>query len=229
MKKLISMVLVLCMAATMVSALAETDVTGEWYGSMMGFSMKMVLNADGTGEMTVVGQGTSPATWTMEGDQITITANDSPATGTVTADGITLSADGMDVVFTREPQGESITLAAEKPDAAAEDFYGDWVLAYIESDGMVADASEASGIFPNIKLAEGSIEFVPSSEMDMFAFIFSMLGLTTSYDNGAMALTATADGANANGKIVMLEDGMIKLSLDSDDSSFTLVYKRAAE
>ena len=87
MKKLISMVLVLCMAATMVSALAETDVTGEWYGSMMGFSMKMVLNADGTGEMTVVGQGTSPATWTMEGDQITITANDSPATGTVTADG----------------------------------------------------------------------------------------------------------------------------------------------
>ena len=107
MKKLISLILILCMACMLIPAMADTDVTGTWYASMMGIPMTMTLNADGTGTMiSPVQGGEAPAAWTMEGDKITITVNDSPATGTVTADAITLEESGMEIVFTREVGGQ---------------------------------------------------------------------------------------------------------------------------
>ena len=231
MKKLISLALVLCMACMLIPAAADDiDVTGEWYASMMGIPVAMVLNADGTGVMTVPGQeGDTAATWTLEGDQITITANDSPASGTATADSIILAAGGMEYVFTREPVA-AITIADVKADAAAEEFYGDWSIAYMESDGIIMAISELADLglaFPNIRLAEGTVEFIASSEEDFYSAIFNMMGLVSTYADGALALTSTVEGATSTGSIELLQDGMLKVTLDMDSSPMILYYNPA--
>ena len=230
MKKLISLVLILCMACMLVPAVADDiDVTGEWYASMMGIPVEMVLNADGTGVMIVSGQGETAATWTLEGDQITITANDSPASGTATADSIILAAGGIEYVFTREPVS-AITIAEVKADAAAEDFYGDWSIAYMESDGMIMDISQLAELglaFPNLRLSEGTVEFIASSEEDFYSAIFNMMSLVSTYADGALALASTAECASSTGSIELLQDGMLKVTLDMDSSPMILYYNPA--
>ncbi len=228
MKKLISLVLILCMACMLVPAMADEDLTGDWYASFAGAVMTMTVNADGTLTMLIPGQAeASPGTWTLEGDQITITVQDSPATGTVTADGIALSEGGMDLLFTREPIG-AITVADVKADAAEEEFYGEWTMTYLGAEGMILDAASAGMVFPNIKLGKGTVEFIPSSDEDLYALMFSLLGLTSSYADGKLALTATTEGADATGTVEMLTDGMIKVSLDDDDGPMVMYYSPAA-
>ena len=51
MKKLISLILILCMACLLVPAMAEDDVTGDWYYAGMGDSVRFVFNADGTAKL----------------------------------------------------------------------------------------------------------------------------------------------------------------------------------
>ena len=228
MKKLISLFLILCIACMLIPAMADDiDVTGEWYTTMMGVPMTLVLNADGTGSMTVPGQeGEAAATWTLEGDQITITSNDSPASGTATSDSITLAADGMEMIFTREPV-EAITVADVKADAAAEEFYGDWTFTYMEAEGLIVDVSAFGLAFPNVRLAEGTVEFVAASEEDFYAAIFNMLGLASTYEDGVLKLASTAENATSNGTIEMLQDGMLKVTLEMDGEAMVLYYSPA--
>lgn len=48
MKKLISLILVFCMAVMLVPALAESaDIAGEWIASFAGNDIPMTINADG--------------------------------------------------------------------------------------------------------------------------------------------------------------------------------------
>lgn len=55
MKRLTSLVLALLLALTMmVGAFAETaDVTGEWYGELLGIQVTLTINADGTYKMDI--------------------------------------------------------------------------------------------------------------------------------------------------------------------------------
>ena len=55
MKKLISLVLALCLACMLIPAVAEDDVTGEWYANMSGIAVKFTINADNTFTMEVPG------------------------------------------------------------------------------------------------------------------------------------------------------------------------------
>ena len=55
MKKLISLILILCMACILVPATAEDGAAGEWYADYHGTVMILALNADGTSSMTVSG------------------------------------------------------------------------------------------------------------------------------------------------------------------------------
>ena len=224
MKKLVSLILALAMGCLMIPALAEEDITGEWYASLGGMVMHMTLNADGTMAMEAPGQeGAAAGTWTREGDQVTLTVDGSPATATVTAEGLSMAEGGMELLFTREKL-EPITVAEIKPDAAAEEFYGEWKLTYMEADGMIMDPSVTGMTFPNVKLGEGTVEFIAAGEEDVFALIFGALGLTSTYADGALTLTATTEGVTASGKVEMLADGMIKVTLDNDGSLMVLYY-----
>ena len=229
MKKLISLLLVLALCTMMIPAMAEEDLSGEWYASFAGVAMTMTLNADGTASMIAPGQeGEATGTWTQEGDQVTITINDSPATGTVTEEGILLSEGGMELVFTREPVA-MLVMADIKADAAEEEFYGEWTLAYLESDGVIVDPSAVGMVLPNVRLGEGTVEFIATSENDIFAAVFSLMGLVSSYEDGKLVLTAAAEGANGSGTVEMLEDGMIKVVMINASNDEMILYGAPAE
>ena len=113
MKKLISLALALCMACLLVSAMAETDITGTWYIRTMvqngqeldlatlGMTATMTFNADGTVTADLAGEQAS-GTWTREGDSITATTNDTPATGVIQDGMIILNEAGGEMTLTRE-------------------------------------------------------------------------------------------------------------------------------
>ncbi|MBR2854872.1 MAG: hypothetical protein IKE81_11155 [Clostridia bacterium] len=227
MKKLISLILILCMACMLIPAMADTDVTGTWYASMMGIPMTMTLNADGTGTMiSPVQGGEAPAAWTMEGDKITITVNDSPATGTVTADAITLEESGMEIVFTRDAV-EAITVGEIKAAESVDAFLGKWAVKYMETDGLIMDINALGSVMPDVTIADGAITFVGSSEDDMFAAMYNLLGLVYTFEDGKLAITSSVDGANATGSFELLDDGMIRMTLDSEGNTLIFYYAPA--
>lgn len=65
MKRLTSLVLALLLALTMmVGAFAETaDVTGEWYGELLGIQVTLTINADGTYKMDITGMDSEEGVW----------------------------------------------------------------------------------------------------------------------------------------------------------------------
>ena len=66
MKRLTSLVLALTM---MVGAFAETaDVTGEWYGELLGIQVTLTINADGTSKMDIAGMDSEEGVWEKNED-----------------------------------------------------------------------------------------------------------------------------------------------------------------
>ena len=227
MKKLISLVLILCMACLLVPAMADEDVTGEWYlktmkngdteydAASIGYNIVMTLNADGTVVMiTPVSEDPSNGTWTLEGDTITVNIDDSPVSGTV-ADGVlSLSQDETTMIFTRE-QSEGIQLAEVNPDAAAEDFEGEWTIKYVSMAGLTMDPTATGEAMPGLLIENGSLKFTGESSMTT-AFGTSALPLT--YENGALGYALTLGETSITIKAEMLQDGMLALSLGMGDT-----------
>ena len=228
MKKLISLILILCMACMLIPATAEgIDVTGEWYASVMGVPMTMTVNADGTVVMTSPAQeGGTSGTWTMEGDQITITIDESSLTGTVTAEAITLDDNGMQIVFTREP-AETITVGAVKAADSEDAFLGTWACKYMESQGVIVDVASAGGLMPGLTIADGKLTFVGSSEDDFIAAMYNLMALTYTFADGKLAVSSSVEGADATGTIELTEDGLLKLTLDSESEPVVMYYGAA--
>ena len=99
MKKLVSLVLALCLACCMGFACAEEDGSGTWYlvdvmgmdPSAMGIEMTMILNGDGTAEVQTnmsAEDASKTGTWVLEGNQVVVTIDDSPQTFEITEDGL---------------------------------------------------------------------------------------------------------------------------------------------
>ena len=98
MKKLISLILILCIACLLVPAMAEDDVTGDWYYAGMGDAVHFVFNADGTAKLIteMMGQKSEEeGTWSLDGSTMTITFSDQAQTATYADGTITLEADGV--------------------------------------------------------------------------------------------------------------------------------------
>ena len=88
MKKIVSLLLALCLVCLMASAVAELDLAGTtWYlvsmeqagivmnPAAMGLEISMTLNADGTSAMVAYGQD-SVGSWSINGEVISITDED---------------------------------------------------------------------------------------------------------------------------------------------------------
>lgn len=240
MKKLISFVLALALCCMLVSAVADVDVTGAWYmktmkagdveydASAMGLSMTIILNEDGTAATQGMGGAAQTGTWTLDGDQITVTIDGAPASGTVTEETLTLEADGQTMILTREAPAGAIEVADVVAAESIEEFYGEYVLTYMDMDGSLVSAAVFGGMYPNLKLDEGVIEFVASSEQDIFAAIFNVMGLQGEFADGVMNVAATLEGADTTGMIEKLEDGMIKVTLINGEEN-TIFYYAPAE
>ena len=148
MKKMISLLLALCLAAVMIPAFAEDDVTGEWYGNMMGMGIVMNFSEDGSFTMSAGGNVMASGTWKVEDGKLLADAEGSVEEFEI-KDGTLYSA-SADMTLTRNPEDApaAMEFADVKTDAAAEEFYGEWTCVALGTEGMVLDVgsySEMSG------------------------------------------------------------------------------------
>jgi len=237
MKKLISLILVLCMACMLIPAMAESAAaTGIWYAKTMkmgdmemdmasiGMAITVELNEDGTATMTASGQEPTPGTWTLEGDQITLIDETNTMTGTVTADTLTLELDGQTMILTREEPAAAIEPAAVKAAASAEEFYGNYVLSLLDMDGALLDVG-AMGFTTGVSISADKIEIVPSSEEDTFAILIMLMDLSPAgFEDGALKLVSGTNPDNIQASAQLLEDGMIKVSSINTSNGEGLVF-----
>ena len=138
MKKLISLILIVCMACMMIPAMAEGE-SGTWYlvemvtngvtinPAEMGMNWSLTLNEDGTADnrMEMMGEVQEKSgTWTQEGDTVTVTIDDSPVAFQLADGKLTADMDGQTAVFSQEAPEASAkpaVVAAESEEA----FFGD--------------------------------------------------------------------------------------------------------
>ena len=74
MKKILALVLVLCMALAAIPAMAE-DFSGSWYMTLADVTLgTFVLNEDGSANVNLIGED-STGTWSAEGDTLTVTVD----------------------------------------------------------------------------------------------------------------------------------------------------------
>ena len=235
MKKLISLILVMLLICMAIPTMAEEEITGDWYlktmkmgdqeyeAASIGYVIQMTLNEDGSVVMAMPEQEPETGTWVLEGDKITVTIDDDPAEGTVAEGAIILAQDGMEMVFTRD-EAAPITLAEVKAAESAEAFYGDWTSVYVEMEGMVMDISVVEMGVPNVTISETGMEFF-DEEDGILTLILKMNKVDAPvFAEGKLTAKAAVDAVNADFSIEakLLEDGMLKLTLISNDSPMVL-------
>lgn len=139
MKRLTSLVLALLLALTMmVGAFAETaDVTGEWYGELLGIQVTLTINADGTYKMDVAGMDSEEGVWEKNEDGNLVMDKGTEGEGlvTVTETGLSTEQDGMKIDFTREApaEDEELTISTETTE---EELQGKWQATSVIMNGM---------------------------------------------------------------------------------------------
>ena len=116
MKKLLSLILVMCMALTAVSSLAEGDLTGTWYLNSLGMCAASIeINAEGTCAVTAStenGEERQEGTWTLDGDNPVLTVGEQNLP--MTWDGETLSLD-MQAILALVPDTAGMDLSSLDP------------------------------------------------------------------------------------------------------------------
>ena len=234
MKKLMSLILAFCMAVMLVPALAENaDVAGEWIGSYAGHDIPMTLNADGTFSMN----GTE-GTWVLEGENLSLTAQGQTMVFTFKGDTISFSQEDVTIDFTRAaaeeaaPAGETapaeekaadVTFVDVNPDAAAEDFNGEWSIQYIASDGEVY-ANETGEVTADIAIKDGGITFGSGSG---FSEVFGDKALKMEFAGGAFTYSRSVLGlVDFSFKVELLQDDMAAVTIDIAGSGAILYMVR---
>ena len=162
MKKLISLILILCMACMLVPAMAENDLLGDWYlvelGSNgasvnpadLGMSMIYTFKDGGVLEMAaeMMGeQNSQTGTWTLDGSTITMTFEETSQTATYADGKIMIESDGQTGILSKEAptvREKAKTVAADSEEA----FFGEWTLSGMDMMGMYVsrDQFEAFGM-----------------------------------------------------------------------------------
>ena len=156
MKKLISLILILCMACMLIPAMAEDDILGDWYlnelklndatinPADMGMTMTYTFKDGGVLEMTgeMMGEKNSATgTWSMDGSTITMTIEDSTQTATFADGKITMEDQGQVGTLTKEApvvKEKAKTVAADSEEA----FFGSWTLNAMDVMGMYVDRAQ---------------------------------------------------------------------------------------
>ena len=234
MKKLISLILILCMACMLVPAMAD-GAAGVWYGDYFGTVMMLTLGEDGNSSLAVSGNQMAEGTWTEKDGKIEITMKDASgeeSTQTATlADGVLTLADGsMSVEFTQTPI-EVWAPGEVKTDAAAEDFEGEWKAVKAGIAGMTVDASAAGMGDFGVKIENGVISFSGSSTESVTFFIgtdpFQM-----TFENGALNFSKDipndAEPITLVMKAEMLQDGTMALTIDLASEPMVVYLTKAA-
>jgi len=244
MKKLISILIVLCLAAALVPAVAEEDPAGVWYlnravtnGVNMvaisdAFQITITLKEDGTSILflqtngTEANQSVSEGTWTYEDGVVTITEKEN---GSVTvaryADGeLTIESDANTrMILTREPWKPYEQPAAVRAESM-EAFYGAWYPDVYFQSGWMQFA-------PDTMPPETRTQLVISADgiVERAADTPDMAYANPSVDPETGILTASfdiQDGLPVLMKLTLLEDGtMLVTASVLDTEGMRAIYR----
>ena len=108
------------------------------------------------------------------------------------------------------------------PDAAAEDFNGEWCIQYIAADGEVA-ANETGEITADIAIKDGGITFGSGVG---FGELFGDKALEMEFADGAYSYSRSFFGVSLSFRIEMLQDGMAAVTIDISGNSAILYMVR---
>ena len=235
MKKLISLILILCMTCMLIPAMAEDDILGDWYMiemkmgdtaynlADMGMSMMFAIKEDGTVTLTteMMGEKTEQnGTWTLDGTTITITIDDQPQSGTFADGKIILEGDGQVGTLSKEAPvatEKAKAVAAESEDA----FIGTWTLSAMDMMGARVTAEQA-GYTGTVTIEAGKF----TSVLNMGEELGEQTSTgTTKFEDGKLTVTidvpaeqaelAAALGIDASTATVeLLEDGSLLYSAE---------------
>lgn len=188
MKKILALILVLCLVLAAVPVLAEDDLSGTWYMVMMGLTGgTFELNADGTctGTSAVMGgeEQSSEGSWTVDGTTVTITMD---------GQSMPLTYDGTDLLFGEEAVaalGDGDFMSGMDQSAISS------LLKFSREPGLVT-AADFSAFTSDGTVPEGK------TEEDMVAIqaevMALLLGVMESADTGSsVSTTGTADPETA--------------------------------
>lgn len=221
MKKFLALALALMIACMMIPAMAEDDVTGEWSGLVFGMPMVLTLSEDGTYTLTAGDQTVSQGPWELKDGYVLMDGDADPANGFL-FDGSSLTNEANGATLTREKA--EITLAEVNPNAALEDFAGEWTCKYVQLNGMTIDIEQGAAA-----LATVLTEAVPTMKIDGTSITLTGLdkllgnGLQTTYADGTLTY---AIASIMTVSVNLLTDGMAVISADISDSTLAFYFNR---
>ena len=245
MKKLIALILVLCMAAALVPAFAEDDITGVWYlnravanGIHMNVisdevQMTVTIREDGTAKVYSALPGEEPqdaeATRTYADGLVTITdkAIDGETTILKCENGeLSLEAAGAMMILTREtykPYQLPGVLKAENVRA----FYGTWYPEVSFQSGLMAFLGDALAVEQRSKLvvsAEGMTETANDGTVTTY------VNPAVDPETGVLSAAFDVQGYEATIRLALLEDGTLLVTGSVYDTELMRsIYYRLAE
>ena len=150
MKKIIALLLALCMLLTTIPALGEGP-SGNWYMTLTDVSLGYILlNEDGTANLNIASQTEITGTWIMDGDSVTITAEGEPLT--FVYDGTSLKSDVFPLSLGREegrlPMNVIVSMMSgeefELPEGMTEDDVRTIGMNFIAEYSRIMEAASAS-------------------------------------------------------------------------------------
>ncbi len=102
MKKLVSLFLALCLISLLFPALAEDDISGDWFGSMYGAAFTLTLHEDGTYTLASGDNLGTEGTWELK-DNLLIMDGDEDKDNCFVYDGSSLVNEFHGVVLPEKP------------------------------------------------------------------------------------------------------------------------------
>ena len=229
MKKFVSLLVVLCLALAMVPAMADEDLLGEWYltdvvieessfpASIIGLSMTLTLNEDGTCSMISVdeeGEDVSEGTWTAIDGGVSIEIDEETLDCLLEDGQLKADMDYMILVLSRElPEAVELpaTVAAETED----EFFGEWQADSIFVEDMLLPVSVLD-IELTVTIEAGQITLISSDEPDdatVMETVFSEGTLVATMEEEDLTETVVLELNDAGGLVLTQfvdeEPGMI--------------------
>lgn len=249
-KKILSIALAVMMAIpTMpVMAASDKDVLGDWYANIYGVGIQITFRKGGSYLISMDGVNNGDpeeGTWKMAGDAITLDEGEENSMN-LTVKGNSISADSGEFTLSREETEYDGYTPAKVVDADRKDFDGIWKADYVSTGNITApvDVFGISGVFISVKKS-GKLELFLNS--DVYEKPLDAEDLTVEFKDNACTFTSEKDeekdteknaasgddageeetDASVNGTLQMLEDDMVKMTINTGDSDMVFYLEKS--
>ncbi|MBE5807368.1 MAG: hypothetical protein E7317_03390 [Clostridiales bacterium] len=162
MKKLLTALLLICMAFACSALAEEPDIFGNWYTLYFGQRLTLVVNEDGTYQRFLPSEADAPYTGTWAwGDGLVVLDEDN-STVLVPANDVLMMTDNLDVYTMTRTELPEFYPAQPNENAALEDYQGTWTAYRAAAYGMTVDMA-SSDLDLTMTIDGGEIRFESQS------------------------------------------------------------------